>query len=203
MTPPAHFLASWLAANGGGRSRRDRAIITIAGVIPDLDGLGYPVDWLAEKLGYATHLYDYHHVLCHNLGFALLTAVAAFLAATRRWATALLALAAFHLHLALDLLGSKGPDGDPWEIPYLLPFSRAWELTCSFQWELDSWQNKAVGVALLAATVALARWRGFSPFEMFSKRAEAAFTGMLRRESGSGPGRDGSPGPPSHKSGGK
>ena len=37
MTPPAHFLAAWLTANCGGSNRRDRAIVTAAGVIPDLD----------------------------------------------------------------------------------------------------------------------------------------------------------------------
>ncbi len=181
MTPPAHFLAAWLAANCGGANRRDRAIITAAGILPDLDGVGYPIDWLAERLGYATHIYDYHHIFCHNIGFALLTGIAAFLAATKRWRTALLALGGFHLHLLMDLAGSRGPQGDQWEIPYLLPFSRVWNLAVSWQWPLDSWQNKIIGVALLLAVVALAWARGFSPFEIFSGRMDGAFVGMLRR----------------------
>ncbi len=181
MTPPAHFLAAWLTANCGGSNRRDRAIITAAGILPDLDGIGYPIDWVAEKLGCASHLYDYHHIFCHNIGFALLTAIAAFLAATRKWKTALLALGAFHLHLLMDLAGSRGPQGDQWPIPYLLPFSRAWQLAVPWQWPLDSWQNKAIGVALLLAVIVLAWWRGFSPFEIVSRRMDAACVGMLRR----------------------
>jgi LexA-binding, inner membrane-associated putative hydrolase len=181
MTPPAHFLASWLTANAGGGSRRDRAIITIAGVIPDLDGVGYVIDWVAEKLGYTTHLYDYHHIVCHNLGFCLLTLITAFLLASKRWLTAGLCLAAFHLHLAMDLIGSKGPQGDAWEIPYLLPLSNAWQLSVPFQWPLDSWQNKLIGVALVIAVALLARFRGFSPFEIFSSRMDQSFVGLLKR----------------------
>jgi hypothetical protein len=30
--------------------------------------------------------------------------------------------------------------------------------------------------------ITLARWRGFSPFEIFSPRADRAFIGMLRRK---------------------
>jgi len=155
-------------------------VVTLAGVLPDLDGVGYGVDWLAERLGYATHLYDWHHVLFHNLGAALVCAVGAFLAGARRWRTALLAALAFHLHLVMDMIGSRGPDGS-WDVPYLLPFSSAWRLVAPFQWDLDSWQNRLVGLTLLVAACLVARWRGCSFLEVLSSRLDAAFVRMVRR----------------------
>ena len=40
MSPVTHFLVGWMVANTGGLNRRDRAAISLAGVIPDIDGLG-------------------------------------------------------------------------------------------------------------------------------------------------------------------
>ena len=40
MSPVTHFLVGWLAANAANLDRRYRALVTIAGVIPDVDGLG-------------------------------------------------------------------------------------------------------------------------------------------------------------------
>ena len=62
-----------------------------------------------------------------------------------------LSLLSFHLHLALDLLGSGGPDGSSWPIPYLAPFSLR-ELAFHGQWGLASWQNVTITVALLGAS---------------------------------------------------
>jgi hypothetical protein len=122
---------------------------------------------------------DYHH-LFHNAAFAAIVAVAAFALATRRWKTACFALLAFHLHLLEDIAGSRGPAGDYWPVPYLLPFShRSW--TWSGQWELNSWQNIAITVALLMTTLWLAWLRGYSPLEMVSEKVDAAFVGALRR----------------------
>jgi hypothetical protein len=116
--------------------RRDRALVTLAGVAPDVDGLGaiadmltrnsqYPLDWFAR----------YHHSL-HNLGFALLVALAASALANQRGKAAALAFLSCHLHLLEDLIGSRGPDGYQWPIPYLMPFSRTVELSWRGQWAL-------------------------------------------------------------------
>ena len=39
-----HALTGWLVANGANLERRDRAIVTIASVIPDIDGAGIDAD---------------------------------------------------------------------------------------------------------------------------------------------------------------
>lgn len=182
MIPPAHFLASWLLANSLRLNQRDRMLVTVVGVIPDLDGLGYPVERWTENWDHPLTWYsDWHHELGHNIGFAAIVAAGALIASQGNWRTTLLAIASFHLHLVCDLIGSRGQDGYQWPIPYLQPFSSAWQWTWSGQWELGAWQNRAIGVALFAATGCLAWRRGFSPFEIVSARADAACVRLLRR----------------------
>ena len=39
MSPVTHFLTCWLAANVGQLENKDRIIVTMSAVIPDVDGL--------------------------------------------------------------------------------------------------------------------------------------------------------------------
>ena len=126
----------------------------------------------------------YHHALCHNVGFALILATAVALLAVRRWMTVLLAGVAFHIHLLVDLVGSKGPEGYQWPIPYLMPFSDRWQLTWEGQWALNAWPNILLTALFLMSTLYLAYKRGYSPLELISKRFDDAFIAALRRESG-------------------
>ena len=185
MNPVTHFLVSWGVANTVALERRDRAIVTLAGVAPDLDGLGaipelltrnsmHPLDWFSR----------YHHVVGHNLGFALVATGASLLLARRRWRTAALACVAFHLHLLCDVAGARGPDGDQWPIPYLLPFSNVWRWTWSGQWLLNGWQNFAITGTALGLMFYLAWARGYSPLEMISQKADTTFVTALRRRFG-------------------
>ncbi len=183
MIPPTHFLISWVLANSSTETRRDRAIVTLAGVIPDIDGFGYPIEnwltfhWDKPLLWFS----DYHHILCHNVGFAALVTVGAAWLSKGNWKTTLLACLTFHLHLLCDVAGSRGVDNYQWPVPYLLPFSDAWQWTWSGQWELSAWPNRAIGVSCFALTLWLAWRRGFSPLEMISSRADAAMVGVLRQ----------------------
>jgi hypothetical protein len=100
---------------------------------------------------------------------------------THPWLTAALVFLSFHLHLLCDLIGSRGPDGDQWPIPYLQPFSNALQLTWHGQWALNGWPNLAITVLLLLTTVWLA-WRlETSPLELFSGPANRAFARTLRQ----------------------
>jgi hypothetical protein len=100
---------------------------------------------------------------------------------THPWLTAALVFVSFHLHLLFDLIGSRGPDGYQWPIPYLKPFSNAAQLTWHGQWALNAWQNLAITVLLLLATLWIAWKFEASPLELFSGSAHRAFTRILRQ----------------------
>lgn len=170
-----------MVANSTQFDRRERAAVALAGVIPDLDGLGVVAEVLTRNTSHPlTWFSEYHHSL-HNLTFALAVAVATFLISARRWKTAALAFLSFHLHLFCDLIGARGPDGYQWPIPYLLPFSRAWEWSWEGQWALNAWPNFALTFVLLGAAFYLAWRRGFSPLEILSVAADRAFVRTLRK----------------------
>ncbi len=85
LSPITHFLISWVAANSVDLNRRERAVVTIAGIIPDLDGAGIVVENLTRHSQRPlTWFSDYHHVLGHNLGFGLIVGTAAFLLGSQK-----------------------------------------------------------------------------------------------------------------------
>ena len=183
-----HFLAGWLT----GVSRRELTprelgAIAFASVAPDLDGLGLLVDKVSGWLGRESFTYEtWHHVLAHNLGGVIVfsAACAALARKGHRSTVAALAFLSVHLHLFFDLLGSQGADGSQWPIPYLSPFSQAWQLTWSGQWRFNSWQNTTIlGVLLVAAL--WAAWKyGRSPVVLLSAKWDTEVVGALRKRFG-------------------
>src|SRR5690348_2690575 len=139
MSPVTHFLTGWAIANAGQFNRRERTVITLAAVVPDIDGLGIIPELLTRNSSHPLLWFSQYHHSLHTLTFALVITIAAWflsapagctvdlkllkLARSRSAITAFLAFLSFHLHLFCDLLGSRGPDGYSWPIPYLAPFS--------------------------------------------------------------------------------
>lgn len=181
MSPITHFLTGWMVANLANLDRKDRAIVTLACVVPDIDGLGIIPELLTRNSSHPLLWFTLYHHSLHTLAFALVVAVVSFVLASHRWKVAWLALVSFHLHLLEDLAGSRGPDGYQWPIPYLAPFSSSLQLAWQEQWRLNSWPNVAITGVLLAITLWLAWRRGFSPLEMVSTRADAALITALRQ----------------------
>jgi hypothetical protein len=99
----------------------------------------------------------------------------------RRRLTGLLALMSFHLHLACDVAGSRGPDGYQWPIRYLYPFSNSFAIAWNGQWELNAWPNYVITILGLIAVLALSWQRGYSPLGMVSTEADEIFIWTLRR----------------------
>ena len=183
MNPITHGLVGWcLAESIRGIDRRERAIIVLAGIAPDMDGFGLPIE-LATRASERPLLWwsEYHHALGHNLVFASLAAIAgAVFAKSRRVAVGAAAFIAVHLHLLGDLVGSRGPDGYDWPIPYWYPFTErgfSWE----GQWALNAWPNFAITIVLLIAAFVLAWQRGYSPLSLLSRRADEVFVSALHR----------------------
>ena len=182
MSPVTHFLLGWVTANAANLNRRERAMVTIAGIIPDADGFGIVAEIATRDSAHPLMWWsEYHHVLGHNIGFCLLVTAAGYALATRRTLTASLVFLSFHLHLLGDLIGARGPDGEQWPIPYLSPFSAAWQWTWSGQWALNGWPNLVITAAMLATTLWLAWRRGYSPLELLSSRADNALVAALRQ----------------------
>ena len=181
MSPITHFFTGWVLANCAELNRKDRALVTLACVIPDVDGLGIIPEMLTRNSAHPLLWFTLYHHSLHNLAFAIVVAALAFAVATRKWATGLLALLSFHLHLFEDVLGSRGPDGYQWPIPYLQPFSPSLQIVWHGQWGLNSWQNVAITIALLFVTLWLAWRRGFSPLEMISARGDVSLVAALRQ----------------------
>jgi inner membrane protein len=98
--------------------------------------------------------------------------------------TGALAFVAFHLHLLFDLAGSRGADGYQWPIPYLWPFSNGVQLSWEGQWMLSAWQNTAITIVLVLASVVLAWRQGYSPAGLVNRKADDTFVAALRARFG-------------------
>jgi inner membrane protein len=182
LSPITHFLSGWVLANTvPSLTTRDRAIIMLAGVAPDIDGLGAIPEMLTRNSAHPLEWFSLYHHQLHNLTFGLVVAAIALALARQRWIVAGLSLVSLHLHLFEDIIGARGPDGYPWPIPYLKPFSNAGMITWSGQRGLIAWPNFAITLALLLATFYLAWSRGYSPLEMVSEKADRVFVETLRR----------------------
>jgi inner membrane protein len=183
--PMTHLLVGWTLAQAVPLTRRDRALVTLAGAIPDVDGLGLVAEILTRHSPHPLPWWSaYHHVLAHNVGAALVVAGVVACVAHRRWMCTALAVVSFHLHLLGDLIGARGPDGYQWPIPYLLPFSDGWHWTWAGQWALNAWPNLLLTGLLLGLTGSLAWKRGYSPLELLSATADRRVVEALRARFG-------------------
>ncbi|HEU5413195.1 MAG TPA: metal-dependent hydrolase [Candidatus Angelobacter sp.] len=197
MSPVTHFFAGWLLASATPLNRREKAAVVCAGLAPDLDGLGIVPELLTRNSSHPLLWFSQYHHSLHNLAFALVVTFIAWLycsspgftlgpkiqappAPTRPW-TAALAFLSFHLHLFCDLIGSRGPDGYSWPIPYLAPFSSQLQLVWHGQWALNGWQNIFITCVFLGLTLWIARTKGSSPLELFSPAGNRLFVSTLRR----------------------
>src|SRR2546427_6463176 len=101
MSPITHFFMGWAVANTApSLTKRDRALVTWASVAPDIDGLGIIAERLTQNSSHRLNWWsEYHHVLGHNLGFALVVSAVAAVFAKHKVETTLLVLLSFHLHL--------------------------------------------------------------------------------------------------------
>ncbi|WP_323816491.1 metal-dependent hydrolase [Cellvibrio sp. NN19] len=174
MAPGTHLLFSWLVGVNIFKARRERALIAIAGVAPDLDGLGL----IADKVsGTTSYFFQYHHYLGHSVFSAIIIAsIAAVFARAQKLTVWCAAFFVVHLHLLCDIACSKGPDGYQWPIYYLYPLNPSYSITWAHQWELNAWQNILIMVLLLFGSFYYASTKRITFLEVFSYRLnEEAF----------------------------
>lgn len=167
MNPIIHGELSWLVSQKLAE-RRDRLLVTAAGLLPDVDGLSL----VAGEEAYGR----FHHVLTHGIVAATVLSVVLGLCAKRRLLVTVLAFGAFHLHLLCDLVGS----GPGWPLTYLWPFSSR-ELMWDGQWNLASWQNSVIGLFVTLGVLYCAVPFGRTVVELFSLKADAKVVAAVRR----------------------
>jgi inner membrane protein len=183
VSPGSHLLASWLLANSVGFEHRERRIVALAGLAPDLDGIGYLADRFNEFADADSFYYlQYHHIIAHNLlASVVIASCAAFLSRTRRAAVFAASVVVTHLHFLCDVLGSKGPDGYQWPILYLYPFNQSVQWVWSGQWELSAWQNVVITLTMIAISAAWSVKQRYSFVEVISEWLDREFFKIVAR----------------------
>jgi inner membrane protein len=184
MSPLTHVLASGVVAAKTTNNVRDRRLVTLAGVAPDLDGLGIIIDYARGAFTSGRFYYypAYHHWVTHGLPAAVVCSLLMAALARQRGRAFWLALLTFHLHLLCDLLGSRGPDKeDIWPIYYFGPLSQNPVWFFKYQWRLDGWQNLVITLALFVWSLRLAVKMGDSFVGVLNHRCDRVFVGVLRK----------------------
>ncbi|HEY3856293.1 MAG TPA: metal-dependent hydrolase [Verrucomicrobiae bacterium] len=184
MSPLTHLLASWIVAAKTTDNLRDRRLVTLAGVAPDLDGLGLILDIATGRFAKGNDYYypQYHHWLTHGLPAAIGLSVLFGIFGRRHWRVLALSFLTFHLHLFCDLLGSRGPDKtDYWPIYYFGPILQHPMWIWRHQWRLDGWQNTVITVILLFTSFWMATDMGESWIAIFNRRADKIFVTVLQQ----------------------
>ncbi|OQA06171.1 MAG: hypothetical protein BWY66_02014 [bacterium ADurb.Bin374] len=179
MNIVTHGLLSWCIAQRVCGTKRDAALAATAGLLPDLDGAGALIDMF--RGGEAEYYSAYHHILGHNILAGVLMASVLGACADRRMRVAATSAGLFIIHIICDVVGSRGPDGEAWAIPWLYPFDSGSSLLWDGQWEINAWPNILLTIIVLFLFFRQTRDMGWSPLRYVSERADAAFVSTIRK----------------------
>jgi inner membrane protein len=154
MHVQTHVMSGWCVGNLFRLTGRERLWCMVAASAADVDGLSI--------IGGRRMYQDWHHVVGHNLFFAVLLAGALAAFSTHRFKAFWVYLGLAHLHLVLDWFGS----GPLWGIYYLWPASREHLRYFEGAWEFSSWQNYLTAGMFLGWTVLIGVYLRRTPLEV-------------------------------------
>ena len=173
-------MLSWIGARTVFENRTNRVAVSLAGLAPDVDGIGLLIDAALKVFSYHSNYWGLWHHKLHSLPFGVFVCfLVSFFVRTQRKLTFIIAFLLFNLHVFCDLIGSQGPDGYQWPIPYFSPFLLEIELTWSGQWELNGWQNILITFLSFIYVWLLIKSKNTTPFEVFSKSLDVALTKIV------------------------
>jgi hypothetical protein len=168
MPPLTHVLAGWCIGNLFPLTPRERLLAMAASELPDIDGLGLLVS--------ADTYRHYHHLLAHNLTFAVVATIVLATVGRSSVRAALLYFALLHLHFLMDLFGS----GPGWGIAYGWPWTPT-RVFSSHAWSFGGWQNWTALALLTLWTLAIALIRHRTPCELAAPRLDRLSLHCLAR----------------------
>ena len=140
-----------------------------AATISDLDGIG---------VAFSLDLYNrFHHMLGHNLAFALIVSgiLACWSERGRHVQAFALYVGLMHVHFGLDLVGS----GMGWGIAYLWPISQH-VFESPVVWGLFSWQNTVCFLGLLLWLSAIMVRQRRTPLELLMPELDRKLVEFVR-----------------------
>ncbi len=194
MHGPSHLLISWFAAEAAGlRSSRDRRIVALSGLAPDIDVLAYlgaiVYFGLDKELAFEHVWQVVHHRYTHGLGFVLLTGIVTFIVASRGTmpsemalrraaGVAVLSMIASIVHVFCDVVGG----GPTWPVYPLWPVSDfSWAVNWS--WTLADWPNTVILFMCLAGMMLYAKKSGHSAMESLNYKLDRWFVTIIQHGS--------------------
>ncbi len=139
----------------------------LAASIADIDGVG---------VFFGTEYYfRYHHILAHNLFFAIVVAGILSFYSMPRGRAAVVYTGAFMLHLLMDSFGS----GEGWGLALLWPLSDHKFLN-SYAWDFRAWQNMLALFGVVIWTLGIAIFRGHTPLECVAPKLDRLLVDKLK-----------------------
>lgn len=176
-----HALMGWSAGVRLGQHGKDMALLAMASMIPDIDGVGAVIDIVNG--GEAEFFTQYHHKFGHSILFCLLLMPVVYWLSRKNLRLTAWFAGIFHLHLVCDIIGARGPDGYQWPLYYLWPFSEA-GITWSGQWYINAWPNILLTVLLIFDFLKQSARVGFTPLFLVSRGADYVLVNTLQKRFG-------------------
>ncbi|TNF98405.1 MAG: hypothetical protein EP297_08135 [Gammaproteobacteria bacterium] len=198
MHGPSHLLISWFMAESMGLDEpRDRRLIALSGLAPDIDAVAYAgaIVWYGfDKDQAFINVWEViHHRYTHGLGFILFTGIIVYLlvrkpsltgshvkqaARNQAYRVAGLAMLASLVHVFSDLVAG----GPTWPVFPLWPITdQPWAVSWSFT--LAQWPNTVILVSLLVAMMLYPKMMGYSPLESINYNLDRWFVHIIQHGS--------------------
>jgi inner membrane protein len=188
---PSHLIISWFAAESVGlKSPRERRIVALSGLAPDIDVLAYLgaiVYFGFDKDLAFEHVWAVvHHRYTHGMGFVFLTGIFTFIVANRGiWTknqscrqalrVAILSMFASIVHVFCDVVGG----GPTWPVYPLWPISDfGW--AAQWSWTLADWPNTVILLSCLGGMMLYAKMSGYSPLESINYKLDRWFVNIIQ-----------------------